>query len=173
MFIWNFEFMLHILHIWNYSLTLFAFVFLHIEIILSMMWLMLVLFQWACDFVLNGFFARLLNSFSSNAWKLQVIMWLEMIDKWSSDPLNKSIVELIKSSQNAGPSISNQYLKSRVLSTCQIRKFYVVRRPNIYITWAECESQVVGFHGVIYKSFKPLREAKTYVSIIKLVLHND
>lgn len=107
--------MLHITYIWNSSLTLFAFVFLQIEVILLMMWLM-VLLRWACDFVSNGFFACLLNSSSSNAWKLQVAMRLEMIDQGSSDPLNKSVVELIKSSQNAGPSISNQYLKSRVLS---------------------------------------------------------
>lgn len=138
-----------------------------------MMWLMLVLLQWACDFVLNGFFACLYNSSSSNAQKLQVTLRLEMIDKGSSYPLNESIVELIKSSQNASPSTSNQYLKSKVLSTCQVRKFYVVRRPRIYTAWVECESQVVGFHGVIYKSFKSLQEAKTYVSNIESVLHSD
>jgi hypothetical protein len=48
-------------------------------------------------------------------------MQLEMIDEGSFDPLNESVVELIKSSQNASPSIRNQYLKSRVLLIGQVK----------------------------------------------------
>jgi len=58
----------------------------------------------------------------------------------------------------------------------QVRKFYVVkvgRRLGIYITWVECESQMVGFHETICKSFKTLQEAETYVSTIELVLCSD
>ncbi len=99
-----------------------------------------------------------------------------MIDERSFDPLNESFVELIKSSQNAGPSISNQYLKSRVLLTSQVMKFYVVRigrKPRIYTIWAECESRVIGFHTTIYKSFKTLQKPNTYVTTIESVLHSD
>ena len=42
-------------------------------------------------------------------------------------------------------------------------KYYVVWEglcPGIYDTWAECEAQVKGVAGAVYKSFKTLAEAK-------------
>ena len=36
------------------------------------------------------------------------------------------------------------------------KKFYAVRNgrvPGVYMTWADCEKQVKGFGGAIYKSF--------------------
>lgn len=43
------------------------------------------------------------------------------------------------------------------------KKYYVVwegREPGIYDNWAECEAQVKGVAGAIYKSFKSLAEAE-------------
>ena len=42
-------------------------------------------------------------------------------------------------------------------------KFYVVkngRKVGIFSTWEECQKQVVGFKGAIYKSFKTKDEAE-------------
>ena len=36
-------------------------------------------------------------------------------------------------------------------------KFYVVfvgRRPGVYTTWLECQAQVIGYKGNVYKSYK-------------------
>lgn len=44
-------------------------------------------------------------------------------------------------------------------------KYYVVakgRKPGIYLTWADCESQVKGVKGAVFKSFKTQEEAETY-----------
>ena len=43
------------------------------------------------------------------------------------------------------------------------KKYYVVwegREPGIYDNWAECEAQVKGVAGALYKSFKSLAEAE-------------
>lgn len=45
-------------------------------------------------------------------------------------------------------------------------KFYAVRvgrQIGIFQTWAECEAQVKGFGGAVYKSFSTLREAKAFL----------
>ena len=42
-------------------------------------------------------------------------------------------------------------------------KFYAVkigRNPGIYNSWAECQQQVTGFKGAIFKSFKTKEEAE-------------
>jgi len=44
---------------------------------------------------------------------------------------------------------------------------YAVRKgfePGVYRSWAECQRQVSGFSGAVYKSFKTLEEARTFVS---------
>lgn len=44
--------------------------------------------------------------------------------------------------------------------------FYAVkqgRSPGIYRSWAECESQVKGFPGAVYKKFPTVSEAETFV----------
>ena len=46
------------------------------------------------------------------------------------------------------------------------KKFYAVRNgrvPGIYMTWADCEKQVKGFGGAIYKSFPTEEEARAFV----------
>ena len=46
------------------------------------------------------------------------------------------------------------------------KKYYAVcqgREPGVYITWADCEKQVKGFGGAIYKSFPTEAEARAFV----------
>ena len=47
-------------------------------------------------------------------------------------------------------------------------KFYAVKKgkiPGIYDNWDDCKKMVDGFPGAIYKSFKTLEEAKSFVGI--------
>lgn len=47
------------------------------------------------------------------------------------------------------------------------KKFYGVksgRTPGIYGTWAECQKQIHGFSGAVYKSFSAKEEAEAFVN---------
>lgn len=48
------------------------------------------------------------------------------------------------------------------------QKYYVVwkgQKPGIYSSWADCEKQIKGFVGALYKSFEDIKEAeKAYIS---------
>ena len=37
------------------------------------------------------------------------------------------------------------------------------RKPGIYGTWTECETQVKGFSGAVYKKFNNLKDAESFV----------
>jgi Predicted double-stranded RNA/RNA-DNA hybrid binding protein len=46
-------------------------------------------------------------------------------------------------------------------------KFYGVkvgRLPGVYKTWAECQKQVIGYQGALFKSFPTEAEAREYVA---------
>lgn len=46
------------------------------------------------------------------------------------------------------------------------KKFYAVKKgltPGIYTNWADCQAQINGFSGAIYKGFETLEEAKDFV----------
>lgn len=46
-------------------------------------------------------------------------------------------------------------------------KYYVVkngREPGIYETWKECQQQVIGYKGAIFKSFESLDEANNFLN---------
>lgn len=48
-----------------------------------------------------------------------------------------------------------------------MNKFYAVKKgkhPGIYRTWPECQREVTGFSGAIYKSFPTLEEAKKWLA---------
>ena len=48
-----------------------------------------------------------------------------------------------------------------------MKKYYAVakgRKTGIFTTWNECEKQVKGFPGAIYKSFSAEAEAKRFLS---------
>lgn len=47
-------------------------------------------------------------------------------------------------------------------------KFYAVkkgRQTGIFNTWAECQEQITGFSGAVYKSFSNLADAEAYMNI--------
>lgn len=47
------------------------------------------------------------------------------------------------------------------------KKYYGVkvgRSPGVYKTWAECQEQVIGFKGALFKSFPTESEARDYIS---------
>ena len=55
-------------------------------------------------------------------------------------------------------------------------KFYAVksgRKPGIYTTWAECQKQVNGYSGAVYKSFLTEKEALDYISEKKVEVELD
>lgn len=48
-------------------------------------------------------------------------------------------------------------------------KFYAVKKgriPGIYNSWPECQKQVTGFSGAVYKSFVTLREAEEFMGLV-------
>lgn len=55
------------------------------------------------------------------------------------------------------------------------KNFYAVRcgrQPGIYRTWAECQKQIMGFKGAIYKGFSNHEEAEDFMSGEKKVNSN-
>uniref|UniRef100_A0A6S8B204 Ribonuclease H n=1 Tax=Aplanochytrium stocchinoi TaxID=215587 RepID=A0A6S8B204_9STRA len=65
-------------------------------------------------------------------------------------------------------SLSNTYkLRLSVRAMGKNRsKYYAVRKgrkPGIYLTWTECETQVKGFRGAQFKSFKTESDAHQYI----------
>lgn len=52
-------------------------------------------------------------------------------------------------------------------------KFYAVkvgRNPGIYTVWSECEQQVKGHSGAIFKSFKTIIEAKAFMGELDIFI---
>ena len=55
------------------------------------------------------------------------------------------------------------------------KKFYAVRQgrvPGVYTTWSDCEKQVKGYGGAIYKSFSTEAEAHAFVEDSGLSLND-
>lgn len=55
-------------------------------------------------------------------------------------------------------------------------KYYAVkkgRNTGVFLTWAECEQQVKGFKGAVYKSFKTREEAVQFIEDISSVTSVD
>ncbi len=51
------------------------------------------------------------------------------------------------------------------------KKFYAVKigkNPGIYETWEECQNQISGFSGAIYKSFSTKDEAIAFIKNIEV-----
>ena len=47
------------------------------------------------------------------------------------------------------------------------KKFYVVKNgkvPGIYDNWPDCQAQVNGFSGAIYKSFSTIEDAEAFLN---------
>ena len=46
------------------------------------------------------------------------------------------------------------------------KKFYAVKKgltPGVYTSWADCQAQIDGFSGAIFKGFETLEEAKNFI----------
>ena len=46
------------------------------------------------------------------------------------------------------------------------KKFYAVKKgltPGVYTSWADCQAQINGFSGAIFKGFETLEEAKNFI----------
>ena len=46
------------------------------------------------------------------------------------------------------------------------KNYYAVkngRKPGIYTTWADCQQEIIGFSGAVYKGFETLEEAQEYM----------
>jgi hypothetical protein len=70
----------------------------------------------------------------------------------------------LHSSMSDSHSNASQFLRQRVTNSKQ--KYYAVRQgrcPGIYHTWADCKSQVDGFRGSRFKSFRILSEAEGFM----------
>lgn len=55
-------------------------------------------------------------------------------------------------------------------------KFYAVkngRKTGIFLTWTECEQQVKGFKGALYKSFSTKEEAMSFLTDQPKVMSDD
>lgn len=51
------------------------------------------------------------------------------------------------------------------------KKYYAVkagRQVGIYQTWADCQKQVTGYSGAIFKSFSTLEEAEAFIGLTKV-----
>ncbi|KAL1887743.1 hypothetical protein Cpir12675_006431 [Ceratocystis pirilliformis] len=63
------------------------------------------------------------------------------------------------SADNTGP------IKKRRNNNTQL-KFYAVRKgrvPGVYSTWTDCQGQIVGYKGAVFKSFPNLSDAQAFV----------
>lgn len=50
--------------------------------------------------------------------------------------------------------------------------FYAVklgRTPGIYKTWSECELNIKGFKGAVFKKFNSKKEAQEFITRIRLI----
>lgn len=56
------------------------------------------------------------------------------------------------------------------------QKYYAVRvgrTPGIYLSWKECQAQIAGFSGAIYKSFLTKEEAERFFHGIEMDMGQD
>lgn len=56
------------------------------------------------------------------------------------------------------------------------KNFYAVKKgltPGIYLTWPECEANVKGFPGAIYKGFNTKREAEEFLGIAAPIMSDE
>ena len=48
-----------------------------------------------------------------------------------------------------------------------MRKYYAVkkgRKAGVYLTWPECQKQVLGYKGAVYKSFDNMEDAYGFLN---------
>ncbi|AFC35079.1 hypothetical protein OtV6_171 [Ostreococcus tauri virus RT-2011] len=91
--------------------------------------------------------------------KLKIVNW-KWVKAHNGNPLNEEVDTLAREAAGEIP-------KSNTPSGTNKRKFYAVVKgctPGIYTTWDEAKTQVDGYPGAVFKSFKTEEEAKEYMN---------
>ena len=55
-------------------------------------------------------------------------------------------------------------------------RFYAVKQgriPGVYSNWSDCEAQVKGYRGALYKSFNNEEDAKKFQKMLDLLDDDD
>lgn len=92
--------------------------------------------------------------------KLNIVNW-KWVKAHNGDPKNEQVDTLAREAAGEIP-------KTKTLSGTKKQKFYAVVKgctPGIYTTWDEAKTQVDGYPGAVYKSFKTEEEAVEFMNI--------
>jgi ribonuclease HI len=89
--------------------------------------------------------------------KLKVVEW-KWVKAHNGDPKNEEVDTLAYEAAGGTPKTKKQKLYA-VVKGCT---------PGIYTTWDEAKTQVDGYPGAVYKSFKTEEEAKKWMARIYL-----
>ena len=91
--------------------------------------------------------------------KLKVIDW-KWVKAHNGDPKNEEVDTLAYEAAGGTP-------KTKTSGGTKKQKFYAVVKgctPGIYTTWDETKTQVDGYPGAVYKSFKTEEEAEEFMN---------
>ena len=91
--------------------------------------------------------------------KLKTVNW-NWVKAHNGDPKNEEVDTLAREAAGENP-------KTKTSSGTKKQKFYAVVKgctPGIYTTWDETKTQVDGYPGAIYKSFKTEKEAEEFMN---------
>jgi hypothetical protein len=91
--------------------------------------------------------------------KLKVVEW-KWVKAHNGDPKNEEVDTLAYEAAGGTP-------KTKTPSGTKKQKFYAVVKghiPGIYTTWDEAKTQVDGYPGAVYKSFKTEKEAEEFMN---------
>jgi ribonuclease HI len=91
--------------------------------------------------------------------KLKTVEW-KWVKAHNGDPKNEEVDTLAYEAAGGTP-------KTKTPSGTKKQKFYAVVKgciPGIYTTWDETKTQVDGYPGAVYKSFKTEKEAEEFMN---------
>jgi ribonuclease HI len=91
--------------------------------------------------------------------KLKTVEW-KWVKAHNGDPKNEEVDTLAYEAAGGTP-------KTKTPSGTKKQKFYTVVKghiPGIYTTWDEAKTQVDGYPGAVYKSFKTEEEAEEFMN---------
>ena len=91
--------------------------------------------------------------------KLKTVEW-KWVKAHNGDPKNEEVDTLAYEAAGGTP-------KTKTPSGTKKQKFYAVVKghiPGIYTTWDEAKTQVDGYPGAVYKSFKTEEEAEEFMN---------
>ena len=91
--------------------------------------------------------------------KLKVVDW-KWVKAHNGDPKNEEVDTLAYEAAGGTP-------KTKTSGGTKKQKFYAVVKgctPGIYTTWDEAKTQVIGYLGAVYKSFKTEEQAEEFMN---------